>query len=109
MNLVSNGRTAEAVEPAQAAVDLLAGFTPPPAVRTEYLATLASARHELVLRLMAAGRMDEAMPQAKKAVQAYRQAAAAADADVMWAANQLRVLSVNLVSNGRTAEAVEPA
>ncbi|MER5615470.1 hypothetical protein, partial [Streptomyces sp. NPDC002215] len=80
-NLASSAQAAEAVEPAQTAVDVLAGFTPPPVVRTQYLATLASARRDLVTRLTAAKRADQARAAARETIQAYRDVAGTVDAD----------------------------
>jgi hypothetical protein len=73
VHLAGAGLHAEAVAPAQAGVDLLRGFAPPPTAQTEYLALLAGALHTLALRLIGAGRVDEAGSPVAEAVQIYRQ------------------------------------
>jgi hypothetical protein len=103
------GRPAEAVAPAQAAVDVLRGFEPPADAQAAYLALFARALHTLALRLIAAGRTDEAVGPAAEAVQVYRRAAAASGADVTAIAGQLLAFSAQLSSAGRPAEAAAAA
>jgi hypothetical protein len=100
---------APAVAAAQAAVDVLHGFTPPAEQRAAFLAALADALHTLALRLIRAGRPDEAVAPAEEAVQVYRQAAAAPGADVLRVARNLTELQKQLASVGLTDEAVSAA
>ncbi|KPI31475.1 hypothetical protein OV320_2547, partial [Actinobacteria bacterium OV320] len=53
------GQLAEAVAAAQAAVDVLHAFDPPPSAKAEYLRLLAEALHAVVQRLMQGGRVAE--------------------------------------------------
>jgi hypothetical protein len=62
----------EAVAPAQAAVDVLGGLTPP-VTTTAHLAKLAEAWHLLAVRLRTAERRSEALSAARHARDVYEQ------------------------------------
>jgi len=99
----------EAAEAAQAAADVLRGFAPPPAGQTAYLLQFANALFVLVVRLIEAGRVDEAVTAAHEMVAVARRAAAASGADVSTIASLLLDLSGQLAGAGRQAEAAEVA
>lgn len=62
----------EAVQPAQAAVEILRGFEPTPNAQAEYLKLFAEALYTLAFRLQTAGHIGEAIQPAEEAVQVYR-------------------------------------
>jgi hypothetical protein len=94
----------EAVNAAQAAIDVLRPFQPPAAERASYLNLLAESLWHLVPRLIEAQRINEVSAPAQECIQVYRQAAASG-AEVTGIANNLRTLSSWLASVGLTAEA----
>jgi tetratricopeptide (TPR) repeat protein len=100
---------AEAVAAAQAAVDVLHGFEPAPGTEAAHSRLLGDALHILVVWLILAGRIGDAVQPAREAVEAYRQAAAAPDADRFAIAQQLLGLSHWLGGRGLYAEAVAAA
>ena len=73
--LVGAGRHAEAVAPAQAAVDVLRDFEPLPEAQAAYLALFAGALHALAVRLIDAQRPEDALQPAVEALEAYRRLA----------------------------------
>jgi tetratricopeptide (TPR) repeat protein len=103
------GRHPEAAEAAQAAADVLRGFAPPPAGQTAYLLHFVNALFVSVVRLIEAGRVDEAVTAAHEMVAVARRAAAASGADVNTIASLLLDLSGQLAGAGRPAEAAEVA
>ncbi|MED2693805.1 hypothetical protein [Bacillus toyonensis] len=99
----------EAVEPARVAVDLLRGFQPPSDKKKEHLELLAYALYILTVRLIQAGRKNEAVDPARETVQLYRQLAVLSGADVMVIVRYLLDLSSQLCNGGGLCgEAVEP-
>jgi hypothetical protein len=100
-------RPAEAVAPMEAAVNILRGGQPAPGQHAAYRLLLADSLYGLVVRLIEAKRVDEAVLVAAKAIEAYRQAATAG-ANRMVAATWLNHLSDQLAGKRRHAEAVAP-
>jgi hypothetical protein len=107
--LASAGLRAEAVEAAQAAVGMLRGFVSPPDGQTAYLWLFTQALDAWTVRLIEAGRLDEAARAAHETVQVARQAAAAPGADVNSIASLMMALSRELASAGLHAEGGEMA
>jgi hypothetical protein len=108
-NAATEGRLAEAVEPAQAEVNCLRQLHSPANEQAPHLTLLAEALHNLFFRLREAGRVDEAIPRAEDAALVYRKAAAASGSDVIAIAGKLVALSSNVAHAMRLAEAVGPA
>jgi hypothetical protein len=105
LQLTAAERNAEALTAAQAAVDVLRGFVPAPATEAAYWWLFAILLHDLTIRLIAVGRIDEAVGPAIEAVEVYRRAASVKGADAIAVSNQLRALSSQLASAGLNAEA----
>jgi hypothetical protein len=119
--LASAGQRFEAVEAARAAVSALErslpggqtayalqGFEFPPEGQTAYLWLFTQALDMWTVRLIEAGRLDEAARAAHETVQVARQAAAP-DADVNSIASLLLTLSSRSVNAGLRPAAVEAA
>jgi len=104
--LANNGRPAEAVAVQEALVEVLAAFTPTPDQELEAAIMLAEARHNLVARLIEAGRADEAGALVGAAIAAYRHYTAISGADILRVGRSLAQLASQLANNGRPAEAV---
>jgi hypothetical protein len=96
----------EAVEAAQAAADLLRGFVPPTDARTAHLWLFTQALNNSTVRLIEAGRLDEAATAANETIQVARQAAAAPSADVTSIVSMLMTLSLRLATVPLRPEAV---
>ena len=100
---------AEAVAPAQAAVDVLRDLEPAPGSELVHLSKLAEAWFTLTLRLIEAGRVEEALQPALDTVAIYRRTAATPGADVVSIAQNLIFLSSHLANARQPAAAVAPA
>jgi hypothetical protein len=98
-----------AVDAAQAAADELRGFHPSPDAQTDYLWLFTQALYTLTVRLIEAGRIDDAGAAAHEAVQVARQAAAAPQADASAVASLMLSLSAQLAAAGLHPGAVEAA
>jgi DNA-binding TFAR19-related protein (PDSD5 family) len=94
-----------AVDAAEAAAEILGGMTPPVPPDLGFLGLRAEALHTLVLRLIAAGRIPEAVAPASLAVAAY--VSLAAVSDVHPVVVSLRNLSQALTSAGLDAAALD--
>ncbi|MCX5256818.1 Ig-like domain-containing protein [Streptomyces canus] len=101
--------TTEAVAAAQAAVDVLRDIQPPPGQEAEYFSLLAQALHTLTRRHIEDGNSDQARAAARETIQAYRQIAATADADVAAVGNNLLIFSSELGTAGLEAESTAAA
>ncbi|MEU6235874.1 Ig-like domain repeat protein [Kitasatospora sp. NPDC047058] len=108
--LADQGQAAQAVAAARSAVDILHETQAPPEAKAEYLGLLAEALHEVVKRLMQAGRGGEVAQPAAEAVQVYRQAASISTGEsVMKFAGDLLTLSQWLADAALPAQAVTSA
>jgi hypothetical protein len=105
--LAMAGLRPEAAEAAAAAAGMLRVAAPNE--QTAYLWLFTQALDTWTVRLIEAGRLDEAAKAAHETVQVSRQAAAAAGADVNSIASLLMALSSQLASAGLRPEAVEAA
>jgi hypothetical protein len=99
----------EAVAPAQAAVDVLRDVAPAPGSEMAHLSKLAEAWSTFTLRLIEAGRVEEALQPAVNTVAAYQRIAALPGADVVSIGQQLINLSSHLGNARQPAAAVAPA
>jgi hypothetical protein len=87
----------------RAHLDLLEGVVPSSgSQRTQHLLDLANARHNLVARLLDAGRTDEATALVAKVVRDYRAYAQQPEADVVEALAQLRAFKLVVESAALT-------
>ncbi|MGW7610502.1 Ig-like domain repeat protein, partial [Streptomyces sp. NPDC054766] len=77
------GRRAEAVAAARAAVDVLHGIEVPAGHEVQYFLLLAEALHSLVGRLVTAGRVGEVEGFAEEAVGVYRRAAGVSSGEMV--------------------------
>ncbi|WP_152966696.1 hypothetical protein [Sporosarcina globispora] len=102
------GLCSEAVNPIQAAVDLLRAFQPEPDKQKDYLELFASTVHMLAVRLLEAGRKGEAVGPANEAVMLYRRLGGMSGADVMTVARHLLDLSADLYDYGLYSESINP-
>jgi Domain of unknown function (DUF4185) len=98
-----------AVEAAQDAADIVSGTTPPVPPDAGYLGLLAQAQHILVLRLIAAGRIPEAVGPADHAADAYRALAAVPGADRIGIARSLLALCDQITPAQQQFAAVDAA
>jgi hypothetical protein len=95
---------AESTAAAQAAADVMRRADPPPHALLAHRSTHAQALHILIRRHLADGHPERARPVAGEAIQAYRQIAVTAGADVAGVARGLIVLSRELGAAGLDAE-----
>lgn len=101
---------AEAITAAQTAVNMLHEIPPPPGHEAAYFSALATALHDLVVRLTVAGRLDEVPQTAQEATQAYRRAAGVSTGErVTEIANILLTLSSRVSAIALPTEATSAA
>jgi hypothetical protein len=86
---------------------VLAGFSPAPAQRLDYLIMLAEGRHNLIARLIDDQQVQTAAALTTQTLTDYRTYAAEPDADVLRVARDLNALSAQLANAGRPHEAVQ--
>ncbi|MEY8350900.1 hypothetical protein AALF16_21955 [Bacillus cereus] len=103
------GLCSEAVHPIQLAVDILRNYQPAPEQQMEYLEIFAYTVHMLALRLLEAGRKNEAVGPANEALTLYRRLGGMSGANVMKVARYLLDLSGDLADYGLHSESVNPA
>jgi hypothetical protein len=107
--LATAGLRPQAVEAAQAAADVLRGFAPPPDRQAAYFSRFVDALDTLTVRLIEAGRLDEAAAATHETAQVARRAAAVSGVDVNAIASTLVTLSSQLATAGLRPPAVEAA
>jgi hypothetical protein len=107
--LATAGQHSEAVQAAQAASDALRSFQAPADAQTAYLWLYTQALYTLTVRLIEAGRLNDAAAAASQTVQISRQAAAAPGADVISIASLMMTLSGQLSIAGVRPAAVDTA
>lgn len=101
------GQAGLAVEAQQTAVDALAMVSPSDSDRADYLITLAEARHNLIFRLVDAGRIADGLALAPETISDYRQYLVLPGADLERTAQDLTVLSKVLVDEGAPGSALD--
>ena len=99
----------QAVAAARAAADLLREIDPPAPALAAHLAFRYTVQHELVLRVIEAGRPTDAARLADEAIALGRRAAAAPGADVRTVAGGLRTLSLQTALPDLREQAVAAA
>ena len=103
------GQTTEAADDAQQAVTVLGSVAVAPDQRLGFLSLLAEAQHTLVLRLIAAGRIPEAVGPASAAAAAYKALAEMPGTDRIAIARSLLALCDQITPAQQQTAAVDAA
>ena len=107
--LAGDGQRLEAVQTAQIATNELRGLQPPADGQTAYLWLFTQALYTWTVRLIEAGRPEEAATAARETIQVAGQAAASPDADASAIASLMLALSSQLATAGLRPGAVDAA
>jgi hypothetical protein len=108
-DLTNGGLHADSAAAAQAAAEVLRGVQPSAEMLLAHRQQLASALHMHTVRLMAAGQAAEASAASRRAIEAYREVAGTAGADVVEVSQQLLGLSSDLTNGGLHADSAAAA